>query len=452
VKRLCHGLAVAAFLAAPVVAFGQAAGDQGARPAGNPSAGVHPSYLQQSQNEPVPVPPERTRGDVPSATPAPGEAPPAAQPAAETPPRPLMSLLNTTPVGKTLNDAKINIFGHVEASWTHNFSSDARIIPGRAFDVENDDPTLNQIDLTIERTIDFSPTNWDVGGRIEMIYGGDSRFIHAAGLFDYQGFDNGPDAQFDLNQAYVDVNVPLGKGVKVRAGKFVTPLGYEVINPTGNPLYSHSYLFAYAIPFTHTGVLGTYQINDKLTVVGGVTRGWDTATEDTNDTVDFLGGATYTVSDKTGLVVNVVSGPDQPGDNDNWRTVLDVTVTHKLSDDLSVAVNGDYGYEANSVSSVSHSDAQWFGVAGYVSKKLNDYCTVNGRAEYFNDQDGARIAGTATSWYEATLGLAVKPMPNDHIGQNLVLRPEVRFDYAEDRVFNGDYNQFTFGIDAYFTF
>jgi hypothetical protein len=351
-----------------------------------------------------------------------------------------------------LSEAKINIFGHIEGSWTHNFSSDGRLLAGRVFDIENDDPTLNQLDLTVERTVDFSPSEWNVGGRLEMIWGGDARFMHSLGLFDYQGFDNGPDNQFDLNQAYVDVNVPLGKGLRVRAGKFVTLLGYEVINPTGNPLYSHSYLFGYAIPFAHTGVLGTYQVSDKLTVNAGVTRGWDTALEDNNGTLDFLGGFTYTISDKTGLTVNLVSGPDQPGDNGNWRTVFDVIVTHKFSDDLSVAVNGDYGYEANSVSSVSGSDAQWWGVAGYVAKKLDDHLTVNGRAEYFNDQDGARVAGTATSWYEATLGVALKPFPTHDVGQNLVIRPEVRFDYAEDPVLNGDYNQFTFGVDAYFTF
>lgn len=449
-KRLCQGIALAAFLTAPVVAFGQGAVHE--QPAASPRQGrVSARYLQtEPPAQPPPVAPERARGDAPSPTPAAGETPPAAEP--EAPPRPLMALLDRIGVGDALTDARINIFGHIEGSWTHNFSSGERLLAGRVFDIENDDPTLNQLDLTIERTVDFSSGQWDVGGRVEMIWGGDARFLHSLGLFDYQGFDNGTDNQFDLNQAYVDLSVPLGKGLRVRAGKFVTLLGQEVINPTGNALYSHSYLFGYAIPFTHTGVLGTYQASDKLTVNAGITRGWDTTLEDNNGTLDFLGGISYTISDATTLIVNVVTGPDQPGDNDNWRSVFDAIVTHKITDDLTIAVNGDYGYEANSVATVSGSDAQWFGVAGYVSKKFNDSLTLNGRAEYFNDQDGARIGGTATSWYEATVGVSVKPLAHDDIGQNLVIRPEVRFDYAEDPVFDGDYNQFTFGIDAYFTF
>jgi hypothetical protein len=437
-KGLVRGAALAALCAAGW-----------ARAEGTPrnSTGVKAQYLQ-TQAQPPQVPPDQTRGDAP--TPITSEA--QAEAKAETPPRPLMSLLRRAGVGETLDEAKINVFGHVEGSWTHNFSSGDRFVVGRAFDLENDDPTLNQLDLTIERPVVVSPDQWDLGGRVEWIWGGDPRLMHSVGLFDYYGFDDGPDNQFDLNQAYIDINVPVGKGLRVRAGKFVTLLGYEVINPTGNPLYSHSYLFGYAVPFTHTGVLGTYQATDKLAVNAGVTRGWDTALEDNNDTLDFLGGLAYTVSDRTSLTVNLVTGPDQPGDNGNWRSVLDLIVSHKLDDNTTVVLNGDYGYEANSGASVSGSDAQWYGLAGYLQRKINDSCTLNGRLEYFNDQDGARVGGTATSWYEATAGVALRPFPAHDLGQNLVIRPEVRFDYAEDPVFNGDYNQFTFGIDAYFTF
>lgn len=422
-KRLCKGIALSAVFLAPVGAM--------------------------AQTEP-PVPPEQARGGAPSTTTAPGETPPATQP--EPTPRPLIGLLGQTPIGEALGDARINIFGHAEASWTHNFTSGGRLLPGRVFDIENDDPTLNQIDLTVERSVELNADHWDFGGRVEFIWGGDPRFIHSLGLFDYQGFDNGTDNQFDLNQAYVDINAPVGNGLRVRMGKFVTLLGYEVINPTGNPLYSHSYMFGYAIPFTHTGIVATYKVNDQLTVNAGVTRGWDTTLEDNNGALGFLGSAAFTLSDKTAFSVNVVAGPDQAGNNNDWRTVIDAVLTHKISDDLTVGLNADYGYEADSAASVSGSDAQWFGVAGYLSKTLNKSLTLNARAEYFNDQDGARISGTSTSWYEATLGVAIKPMPDDPVGQNLVLRPEVRFDYAEEPVFNGDYNQFTFGIDAYFTF
>ena len=40
-------------------------------------------------------------------------------------------------------------------------------------------------------------------------------------------------------------------------GLFPTPLGYEVIDPSANPFYSHSYIFQFGLPFKHTGVLAT---------------------------------------------------------------------------------------------------------------------------------------------------------------------------------------------------
>ena len=78
--------------------------------------------------------------------------------------------------------------------------------------------------------------------------------------------------------------------------------------------------------------------------------------------------------------------------------------------------------------------------------------TLNGRVEYFNDEKGSR--GLGASVYEATAGVAIHPMPNDKILSNLMFRPEVRYDYANQSIFDGGTGnyQFTAAIDAIFTF
>ena len=65
-----------------------------------------------------------------------------------------------------------------------------------------------------------------------------------------------------------------------------------------------------------------------------------------------------------------------------------------------------------------------------------------------------RLAPGSTSYYEATVGLAITPFPDNDIAKNFVVRPEVRYDYASKRVFDGgtDRYQFQAAIDAYFTF
>jgi hypothetical protein len=364
--------------------------------------------------------------------------------------RPLMALLGDA--ATPLEDAGITIGGRVEGSYTYSFSSPpGNDISGRLFDFENQDLTLNQVGFFVDKQVKSDV--FDIGGRMEWIYGADSRFIHSLGLFDHMNVDSGPDNQWDLNQLYVDLNIP--NFAKLRVGKFVTPIGYEVIDPTANSLYSHSYMFNYAIPFTHTGVTATFALNEKASLMVGVTRGWDTSLEDDNDTVDFLGQLSYAMPDAN-IYLTVITGADQPGDNDNWRTLVDFIYTRKIGDNVTVALNADYAYEANSGSSVSGSDAQWFGVAAYLGVKMADTVTLNTRIEYFNDQDGARVTGGVggTSLYEATAGLSIRPFAHDAIGQHFVIRPEIRFDYSEKKFFDGatDRYQLTAAVDAIFSF
>jgi hypothetical protein len=364
--------------------------------------------------------------------------------------QPLMRLINN----KALEDTGITIGGRVEGSYTYGFNSPlGNAIAGRAFDFEHEDLTLNQVGIVIDRAIDGG--KFDVGGRIEWIYGGDSRLIHSVGLFDHIGVGDGPDTQWDLNQAYVDVG--FGAGIVVRAGKFNTPAGYEVIDPTGNDLYSHSILFGYAIPFTHTGVLFKQKVSEEFDYTLGVIRGWDTSTEDNNDVLSYMGGIhTKTADGRQELSLTVISGPDMPGDNDNWRTLVDLIYVRKIGNDLKLAFNADYAYEVNSAGSVSGSDAQWFGAAGYLVKQVDPHVAVVGRVEYFNDQDGARLTGGVggTSLFEATLGLQITPLPDDPYGKFLVIRPEIRCDYSEKRFFDGgtDRYQVTAAIDAVYKF
>jgi len=373
--------------------------------------------------------------------------------------RPLGQLMDRIGAGKMMDDAGITIGGHVEASWTIADNNPAgNVIGGRVFDFENQDLTLNQIDLYLERLVDPSKGKFDVGGRIEAIYGGDSRLIHSRNITNEHGLyyvrpgeNVGPDEQIDLNQFYVDVAVPVGNGLLIRAGKFNTLLGYETINPTTNALYSHSFMFGFAIPFTNSGVLAKYVINPEWTVTAGLTRGWDVTDTDDNDTIDATGQVVWNINDKSGLTVNFIVGPDAPNDNSNWRTVIDVIYTQKLADQLSVAINADYGYQAKGAAN-GDDGAQWYGVAGYGTYVFSSMISGTARAEIFNDTDGYR--GFDTNVYEVTLGVTITPMPNDSIGSNLKIRPEVRYDYAGERTFDAgsDYGQATFGIDAYFTY
>ncbi|MDB5354745.1 MAG: hypothetical protein JWN24_1198 [Phycisphaerales bacterium] len=391
----------------------------------------------------------------------------AAAPAPPATPKPLMALLDKAGVAKPLTDTGINIYGFVEGAYNYSASAPPHnVISGRVFDTKHERIVLDQLDLTIERVIDYGAAakagKFDIGGRFEAIYGWDAGLIHSNGLYDnpatlgvskgYYSSRTQPENQFDINQAYLDFAVPLGTGLRIRAGKFVTPLGAEVINPTGNALYSHSYLFGFAIPFTQTGIIGEYKINDDWLVDAGITRGWNQSLRDNNGSPDFLGTVTWTPQESDALkkwtvAVSLSEGPQGTHDNHDWWTVIDVVATYVASDKLTLKANADYGDAPHS--------GQWWGIAGYASYVLNPMFTLNGRAEWYDDNNGFTLGlPGADNVYEATLGVAITPFPNSDIGKNLVIRPEVRVDYSDKRFYDGgtDHYQFTAALDAYFVF
>ena len=393
----------------------------------------------------------------------------------------LMQGLDKVGAGKTLKDMGINVYGWVEAGYTANLrnNSDMSSRPGPFTTEPGNHAMLNQVDLRIERMVDPSKGKFDVGGMVEFVEGTDSNWDQMNGMEIQTNGSKGLGADdntgeipiLDITQAYVDVAVPIGSGLKVRAGRFVTLLSYETIAPGNNPFYSHSYLFGF-VPFTQTGVLGFYNLNDQWRVVGGVTRGWDQGTEDNNGGVDFLGQVAWTPSKAMQLVVNLSVGPqnanaaalgftDAPAryatDNAHYRTTIDPVLTYQVNDKLKVAAEALYTYDGGynatgGVNGTPRSYGDVWGAAGYISYALNDMFTLNGRLEGVHPYTN----GSTTNVFEVTAGVTITPLPKDEIGKNLKLRPEIRYDYAEDPIFSAGNRTFkdnwTAGADVIFTF
>jgi hypothetical protein len=320
---------------------------------------------------------------------------------------------------------------------------------------------------------------------IELMYGSDAARIHSAGL-GYNGSDSTDDHnpsdnwqtfanlwptwQFDIPQAYVDVNLPVGNGLQLRVGKFVTLLSYETIDPRGNPFYSHSYLFN-AVPFTHTGILGSYQVNDQLGLKLGISRGWDMATEDNNGSIDVLGQISYQINKQMNLVFNYTVGPENANDSSHYRVALDPILYWQATDALKLGLEVLYVYDGGlngNAPSVSHAYGDVWGAALYAGYKINDNLTINGRIEkahgLISSVGGANWTEDANglpglSAYEITLGVTVTPMPKDQYLKGLSIRPEIRYDFTDstaNKFYEASDNyykdQLTFGCDVIFTF
>lgn len=416
---------------------------------------------------------------MPDTTPA---TTPATAPA--TPPTPLMFLLEKAGIGAPLEAAGFKLSGFIEGGYTADFArTPGNVIAGRFQDNKDEHIVLDQIDFAIDRSVDYSKPTFDVGGHFEFVYGRDTAFFHSTGIYDnpatfgappgdtYYKSTTAPENQADIVQAYLDFAVPVGTGLRIRVGKIVTLLGYEVINSTGNPFYSHSFLFTYAIPLTQTGIMTEYKFNADWQLDAGITRGWSQSLRDNNGDPDFLGGITYTPQEndflkKWNFIANLSEGPQATHDNSDWWSVVDFQAIY-TDGAWKYVLNADYGDAPHGLhDGAASSSAQWFGVAGYAAYTINSMFTVNARGEWYDDAQaftfvdgyaGGAPAGGFTgtvNLYEATFNVAITPFPDDPIGKNLVIRPELRFDYSGRDAFDGFTKHFqsTFGIDAYFAY
>jgi hypothetical protein len=376
---------------------------------------------------------------------------------------PLMGALDKAGAASSLDQLGLNITGHVQVGYYANLRnnqgskrSDTTSITRPSPFTENvgHHAALNQVAVMISRNV--ASDKFDVGGAIEAIFGTDANYIKSNGMEILTEGDNpGEVPNFDIFQMYVDVNVPVGNGLKIRVGRFATLLGYEYVNPTLNPFYSHSYLFN-NVAFSQTGILAFYTINDQWSVTGGFTRGWDQFTEDNNDNgIDFLGQVAYKHSDTITAYLTTSVGPQNANDNSHYRVTINPIIVWKATEALTIGVEGLYNYDGGKNGSgpeLTHAYGDNWGVAVYASYAINEYMALNLRGEKFHEYT---LDGT-TNYYEGTIGLTITPFPKDGLLKNLMIRPEFRYDWSEDSVFatgNRTFqDRFGAGLDVIFKF
>ncbi len=369
----------------------------------------------------------------------------------------------------------VRLYGWVQQGFTVNFDNPRdRVNFGVDFNWRSNDYRLNQVYFVFDNPLEHEATP-NVGFRVDFVVGHDAPFLVANGMFsNFTGFDassgfgaDGP-ASFrnvnrigiDLPQFYIEVHIPnLLSGVDIRAGKFYTYLGREVYPGADTDFYSRSYENIFGTPFTHTGVLATVHAAPTLDVIAGVVEGADVV-KDNNSAPSFHGAFIWNSADKRyNLTTAWMTGPEQPDNNHDYRTVVSSYLTAKLGGDSRwlLATGGHYGIEKNAAADPltgGRKNADWYAFSAHLFYTLDEKWRLGTRAERFRDDEGTRTGvlkrpGFAASFYDLTLGVTYKPYPS------LLIRPEVRYDWTPDaRPFNDqtEKSQFTAAVDAIWKF
>lgn len=398
--------------------------------------------------------------------------------------------------------------GWVDAGVTANANAPADNFNGPVtFGDRAGELQMNQFYGYVQRAITASSDDFDIGGRVDVMYGTDAIFTQAYGASALNYTTGLPQnrGNYDLHltswsqrfyglalpQAYVEMNLPVGNGLTVKAGHFYTPIGYEVVTAPDNFFYTHAYTMQYGEPFTHTGILGSYAIDDNWstilgTVTGSSTGGWDGNFNTNLTSWDFIGGATWT-SDEKDYSLNITStaGPAGANNSSTWALYSIVGKGNWLDNTLHYVIQHDHGFANNVITGAGQKDAQWYGLNQYITYDIQDNLGVGLRAEWFRDQDGFRVAGPGrcpaaynlrtpgdaasgysyacnandmaqypihgASYYALTAGVNYKPL------KWVTVRPNARYDFASQNTFMNsqgqmlDY-QFTFSTDMIIVF
>jgi hypothetical protein len=318
----------------------------------------------------------------------------------------------------------LNITGFVDGYYSYNFEhpqeNSPSVLPGnpntglsglRAFDSPYSQLSLNAIELIMDKPPDAN--NSRIGYHLAFGFGNAFNVINSASPGD-SGF-----AQY-LKEAYGSYLAPVGKGLQIDFGKFVTPAGAEVIESKDNWNYSRGLLYSYAIPFYHFGFRAKYAFNDKYSLTGFLVNGW-------NNIVGINTGKTYGLSfgwnpnKKVSISENYLAGPQESHDTRNWRQLADTILTYSPTSKLSFTLNYDYG-RGDRTPAVT-SPVWWTGGAGYIRYQFNDRYALSTRYEYYNDHFGF-TTGTAQHINEVTETFERK------VGGSFITRLEYRRDMA----------------------
>ena len=306
---------------------------------------------------------------------------------------------------------------YLQGGYTFNFRNpDSGTNRQRIFD---QDANTFLIDLAQIHFAKEAPVG-GVGHKLKLSAGETAKFIHSA------GFGN-PNDEFDLTEAYINYVAPFGNGLKVQFGKFVTYHGAEVIEAKDNFNYSRGFLFNFAIPFTHTGLMAEYAFSKALTANLYLVNGWD-VTNDNNKGKTVGARFAVTPIEPLAIIFDFMYGPEQADNNSHDRFLFDWVATFKASDKLTFMVNADYAREQKDPLNASK-NSKWYGVAVYAKYDFTDFFSAAVRAEYFSDKDGVRT-GIPQKLKEITI------TPEIRLAKNLLLRPEYRHDWSDEKGFD----------------
>ncbi|HKV03732.1 MAG TPA: porin [Candidatus Acidoferrales bacterium] len=349
----------------------------------------------------------------------------------------------------------ITISGFGDAYYGYDYNHPPSNRSGlRFFEAPTNGFSFNIAELILDKAPDATSPDGRLGYHVSAGYGNAAQIVNGSDIA-------GDGSQFFVKEAYASYLAPIGKGLTVTAGKFVTNAGAEVIESNANWNYSRSMLFYYAIPFFHFGAKAAYTFNPKWAFNVSLVNGWNnsfiTHAFGTTQSSGLTYGGTlvYTPSMKWSATENFYAGPVIDASfsggaqtiND-WKQLSDTVIGYTPNAKWAFEVNGDYGFGPKSYTCPDTATGAerpevfvtgctggpkftWWGIAGYAKYTLSPKTNFATRYEYYEDPNGytGLLNGTRGHAQEVTGTYSY------NLTSGLLVRGEYRYDFASSPFF-----------------
>lgn len=305
------------------------------------------------------------------------------------------------------------------------FSGNFNNPDSRENQLQNFDFQANQFSLEMAK-VSMAHSPDPVGFQVDLGFGKAFDWIHQTEPSGQTGYLR------NVEQAYISLKPAHAKGFEVDFGQFVTSAGAEVIESMTNWNYSHSLLFAWAIPYYHFGLRASMPLTKSFTGGVQVVNGWND-TEDNNKGKTLGLTGVYTKPKYT-LYTTYYVGPENANTDVGWRNLIDANLVLTPTPKLSAYINYDYGQNRNAVKDESGrfnagSLGRWQGIAVAAHYQATAKSSLTPRVEYFTDPQGFST-GTAQKLNEFTVTYEYRMV------EGLLARVEFRNDHSNVPVFD----------------
>jgi hypothetical protein len=316
---------------------------------------------------------------------------------------------------KALGD--ITMSGFVTASYFWDTAdTEGRGVVGNVWNRGNGSFSINKVKLTLASApVEASGDEFDVGYKVSLIFGEDAPIVNTGGVA--QGFD-------ELREAYIEMNVPIGTGLNVKAGQLISLLNYESGDGGAvNDNFSQGYQWFFTGNGPSAGVQLGYAFTEKVDFKVRVQNGIYAGPVDGNNNKAVMGAIGIKPMD--GLWFSLIGFTSREGAGSVRGGSL--LGGYKVNDKLGLGMELDY-FDFDGPGA---GGSPLMSAGAWVSYAFTDKVSLGLRGEFIDDVDGAGTSAllgfapnTGQDIASVAVTLNIKPVPY------IKIQPEVRFDHS----------------------